>query len=186
MKLLLIISIFVLSLFANDADKLKEVVQTKSDIVVSILKNENLTKDAKFKQINDAVDNLFDYKLIAKLSLGKKGYRLLDKEQRKLFIELFTKDIKNFYFEKSDLLSDKKIVVTKAIEKRGRIFVVSEIVDKKDTNELIYKFYKTKQKNYLIYDVEIAGVSIIKKYKAQFQEILAQNDVKKLFEYFNK
>ncbi len=186
MKLLLIISIFVLSLFANDADKLKEVVQTKSDIVISILKDENLTRDTKFKKINDAVDSLFDYKLIAKLSLGKKGYRLLDKEQRKLFIELFTKDIKNFYFDKSDLLSDKKIVVTKAIEKKGRMVIFSEIIDKKDTNELIYKFYKNKQKKWLIYDVEVSGVSIIKKYKAQFQEILAQNDVKKLFEYFNK
>ncbi len=182
MKLLLIIFIFTLSLFANTADSLKELVQIKSDKVLTILKDNNLTKEVKYNQINEEVNNLFDYDIMAMLSLGKKGRKLLDNKQKKLFVKLFTEHIKKSYFEKSDLLTDKKIIVKETKKQKSRIFIISEIVGKKDSSEMIYKFHKNKQGKWLIYDVEISGVSIITSYRKQFQEILKDNDVEKLLD----
>jgi len=182
MKLLLIISIFTLSLFSNDADCLKETIQNKSDKIISIIKDNSLTKDVKYDKIDDTIGNLFNYKIMAMLSIGKKGRKILDKKQKKEFIYLFTKHIKKSYFDKSDLLADKKILVKNTKKEKSRIFVIAEIISKKETNKLIYKFHNTQKRGWLIYDIEIAGISIITSYRKQFQEILKENNPQKLID----
>jgi len=186
MKIVLIIAIFAMSLLATDLQDLKTLVQTKSDQVIQILKDKDLSKNAKYKEINLSVNNLFDYKIMAMLSLGKKGRRLLDKTQKQEFIKLFTKNIKHSYFDKSDLLTDKKITVKEAKKEKSRIFVIAEIISPKETNELIYKFHKTRRGEWLIYDIEIAGVSIMTSYRKRFEDILKTNNPQKLLNSLNQ
>jgi len=176
------LTILTISLLANDIQDLKNIVQTKSDEVIKILRDTNLTKDVKYKKIDLSVSGMFDYKIMAMLSLGKKGRKLLNKTQTKEFIQLFTKNIKDSYFEKSDLIADKHIKVKEAKKVKSRIFVLADIISDKETKELVYKFHKTKKGRWLIYDIEIAGVSIMTSYRKQFREILQQNDPTKLLD----
>jgi len=171
-----------MSLFADITDALKDRVQTKSDKVLSILKDTTLDKEVKFKQIDTTISDIFDYKTMALISLGGNGRKLLTKDEKKQFVELFTKHIKKSYFDKSDLLTDKKIIVKEAKKAKSRIFIISDIVSKKETNQLIYKFHKTKSKKWLIYDVEFAGVSIVTSYRKQFEELLKSSNVQKLLD----
>ena len=182
MKLVLVTLLFIASLFANELDTLKETIQNKSDKVISILRDTNLTKEAKYIELNKTINNLFDYEIMSMLSVGKKGRKLLNEEQKKEFIELFTKHIKRSYFEKSDLLTDTKIVVKEAQKVKSRIFIIADIISKKEVNKLVYKFHKNRQRGWLIYDIEIAGVSIITSYRKQFQEILKDNNPQKLLD----
>ncbi len=48
--------------------------------------------------------------------------------------------------------------------------------------EIIYKFYKDKNGSWMIYDVDILGVSIIQTYRTQFAEILTKEPFEKLLE----
>ncbi|MEA1956498.1 MAG: ABC transporter substrate-binding protein [Campylobacterota bacterium] len=182
MKILLLISILILSLFANDAKDLQNTMQKKSDAIISILKNNKLTKENKYDNIDKEINNLFNYNIMAMLSIGKKGRKLLNPTQKKEFTTLFMQHIKNSYFEKSDLILDKKIVMKSSKEEKKRIFVLADIVGPKDTSELIYKFHKHQKRGWLIYDVEISGVSIISSYRTQFKEILKDNNPHKLID----
>ena len=52
--------------------------------------------------------------------------------------------------------------------------------------EIIYKFYKTSSNDWLIYDVDILGVSIIQAYRTQFADALAKESFEKLMEKLKK
>ena len=51
--------------------------------------------------------------------------------------------------------------------------------------EVLYKFYP-RRGGWQIYDVEIEGVSFIKSYRAQFNEILKNGSAEKLLEQLRK
>jgi phospholipid transport system substrate-binding protein len=65
---------------------------------------------------------------------------------------------------------------------KDRISIPSFILSKEGKTEMVYKFYKAKNGSWLIYDVEIAGVSIVQTFRAQFAEILKTHDVFGLIE----
>ena len=50
---------------------------------------------------------------------------------------------------------------------------------------MLYKFYNTNN-NWKIYDIEIQGVSIIRSYRSQFNEILQRGTMDDLFEKLEK
>lgn len=56
------------------------------------------------------------------------------------------------------------------------------ILTKTDKIEMLYKFYRSKNGTWLIYDVNIAGVSIVQTYRAQFIEILKRKTVYELID----
>lgn len=182
MKKIIFMMLFSIPIFANITDDLKQDVQNRSDKVISILKDKTLSKNEQNTQIDKTIKDMFDYELMAKLSIGKDSWNKLKDEQQKEYIELFTEHIKNSYFEKTHLLSDEKIDVTDAKEVKSRIFITSQIKGIKDTLELVYKFYKNQDSKWLIYDIEIAGVSIIQSYRSQFKEIVQDSDPLKLIE----
>ena len=51
--------------------------------------------------------------------------------------------------------------------------------------ELLYKFYHAKQA-WMAYDIEINGVSLVKSYRTQFDEILQTGSAEKLLEELRK
>ena len=61
----------------------------------------------------------------------------------------------------------------------NRINVVTNLVSKDDKKEMIYKFYKNGPK-WMVYDVEILGVSIVATYRSQFASILKSGTVEDL------
>ena len=46
--------------------------------------------------------------------------------------------------------------------------------------EMIYKFYKKKNQQWNVYDVEIMGVSIVQTYRSQFAGILKNQSIEDL------
>ncbi len=181
-KKILFITIFIVSLLANDAQNLKKMVQEKSDLVVSILRDKSIQRDEQDLKIQSILHNMLDYDLMAKLSIGKTSWKLLNEQQQKEYTELFTEHIEKSYYEKLHLLSNQEVIVEDSKNVKSRIFVVSQVKSIKDSTELIYKFYSSKNNKWLVYDIEIAGVSIIQSYRTQFQEIVKEDNPLKLIE----
>lgn len=173
----------LLPLWAGDMENLTELMKTKVAAITGILENNALAKEQKNARIEGATNALFDYKLMARLSLGKKEWGELDETKRNEYMGLFERRIKDSYLEKLHLYTDEKVVVeaAKAGEK-GRIHVPCYILAKDGKTEMLYKFYKAKSGEWLIYDVEIAGVSIVQTYRSQFAEILKTKSVFELIE----
>jgi phospholipid transport system substrate-binding protein len=124
---------------------------------------------------------------MAKLSLGK-VWKKLNKSDKKQFVKLYVERMKQSYSSKIDAYSDEKVEVIKIKQpKSNRIELITDLVSKNDKLEISYKYYKPKkQKNgkdrWLVYDVIIIGISILKTDKAQFKEFLQTKTIDDLME----
>jgi phospholipid transport system substrate-binding protein len=190
MKLLgkyLIIFILVMGLglpvLANDLEDITNVMKEKVHETISILQDPTLLRCEKKVKISKIDVGMFDHTLMSKLSIGKKNWSKFTPKQKKEFVKLFTLRMKESYIEKAQLLTDEKVIVHDAIQvKPTRIYLNVEIQGSETNTNMLYKYYKTKQNKWLIYDVEIAKISILQTYRAQFAEKLNNSSVEDLLE----
>ena len=167
--------------FADEVSEIREMTKEKVDIVINTLKDVNLSKDEKKELILETVDGLFDFDRMAKLSLGKKYWKSLSKDGRKEFSRLFVERLKQSYLDKLDLYTDEEVVVDEAKQKKkNRVEVLTYLVSKDDKMEMKYKLYKDKKKGWLVYDVEVLGVSIVQTYRSQFSGYLKKKSMDEL------
>jgi len=186
-KLLVIFSLLFCTsnLFANDQQKVEEIFMQKIKEVTTIISDKGLSKQDRNTQIVQVLDPIFDFEIMAKLSLGKK-WNTLSSEDKTKFIELYVERMKKSYSSKlDDYGSEKFEVVDIQQPKSNRIFLNSNLVATEKKFEVVYKFYKPKtfkenKNDWLIYDVEILGISILKTDRAQFKEFLQTHSVKDL------
>ena len=100
--------------------------------------------------------------------------------------------MKKSYSAKIDKYTDEEILINSIKQpKKTRVTLNTSLVSAGDKLEVIYKFYKPKKqiknKNvWLVYDVVIAGVSIIKTDKAQFRAVLKESSIDDLMERLRK
>jgi len=171
------------SLFADEVSEIRAMTKEKVDLVIRTLKDSSLSKEEKKQGILKTIDGLFDFSLMARLSLGKKHWKSLSKSGRKEFSKLFVERLKQSYLDKLDLYTDEEVVVDEAkMTKKNRVEVVTYLVSKDDKKEMTYKLYKTKKKGWMVYDVDVLGVSIVQTYRSQFSGILKKESLEQLME----
>lgn len=189
-KRLLFISTFLFftsSIFAMTLTEIKPEMANKIDKVLMILKDSNLEKSKKAEEIINLMDSTFDYDLMSRLSLGK-TWKILSTEEKKQFTELFTQKLKSSYVEKLDLYTDElvEILGTETI-KKNRVVLKTQLIGKNEKHDINYKFYKKRDENaWLIYDVDLIGVSIIQTYRKQFSGFLKEKSINDLLSHLKK
>lgn len=188
-KLLLIgvMLVFTQNLAADEQTDLKEHFLTKIDEVIVIVENKNLAIDERNGDIISVLTPMFDFELMAKLSLGK-AWKKVPKDDKQKFVDLYVERMEKSYSSKVDSYNNEKVEVTKIEQpKKNRIRLITDLVSTNDSLEIVYKFYKPKKPkeakdNWLVYDVEIKGVSILKADKAQFKEFLQTKSIHDLMD----
>ncbi len=165
----------------EDANTPDVILKTRMDAVFKVLQNHDLTPEQRDEQITEIVSPMFDFQIMAKLTLGKKHLGKFSPEQFDRFTELFVEHLKNSYRDKLTLYTDEEVVYKEAIVGKSTMQIPTELIGSERKVEVVYKF---RQKNQLwkIYDVEIEGVSIIKTYISQFNEVLSKGTVTDLLE----
>ena len=188
-KILFIVSIlgFSSNIYASEVDDLKAHFLEELDDIIKIIENKQYTKDERNAKIVDELTPMFDFKLMAKLSLGKKEWMSLSKDEREKFVTLYVERMKNSYSSKIDAYENEKITITNIKRKKSRMLLSTEISTAEKNLKIVYKFYKPKKRKkdkdtWLIYDVEIIGISILKADKAQFKEFLRTKSIEDLME----
>ena len=174
LKKLLLLSLFSIAfVHAVEENRIQSVMTVKVKKALSILQNKALSQKKKEKKSIAIMDDIFDYKTMSKISLGKQWKKLTEK-QKKQFTFAFEKKLKQSYIDKLKLYTNQKVIskgLTKV--KSNRITLKNDIIGKNETYAIIYLFYKQKTKNdWLIYDVKLAGVSVIQTYRKQFSAFL--------------
>ncbi len=188
-----VLSLLILSqtVIADDKIAAEEALKCKLDAVISVLQKKELEIETKKKEILEIITPIFDFSLMAKLTLGRKYWPGLAKEKQERFTELFIKRLKESYLEKltRNTFSDEKIVYNAPIQVKKKIHIPTDLISKGNNISMLYKLYKSKQ-DWKIYDIEIEGVSIITTYRSQFYEVLSKGTIddllKKLEEPENK
>lgn len=175
-----VLGLLILSqtVIADDKTAAEEALKCKLDAVISVLQKKELETEAKKKEIFEIVTPIFDFSLMAKLTLGRKYWPGLAKEKQERFTELFTKRLKESYLEKltRNTFSDEKIVYNAPIQVKKKIHIPTDLISQGNNISMLYKLYKSKQ-DWKIYDIEIEGVSIITTYRSQFYEVLSKGTI---------
>ncbi|OQX63239.1 MAG: hypothetical protein B5M56_03540 [Desulfococcus sp. 4484_241] len=170
----------------NDATaEVATLLKTKTDAVLSVLKETGLSKDEKESRIMEIIEPVIDFDLMAKLALGKRHWGKLSPDQQKEFVKLFVKRLKESYLDKTTLYSDQKVTYEKPVLKGNRVYAVMNIITTDDKTPVLYKFYKSRDA-WKVYDIEVDGVSFVRSYRAQFDTILQDGTVDDLFAQLRK
>ncbi|MGB5792180.1 ABC transporter substrate-binding protein [Poseidonibacter sp.] len=175
LKIILIVSILTSSAFAIKKDEIKSEMNNKIDQIITIIKNKDLNKEKKNEKIIEIIDPVFNYKLMARISLGK-TWNTLSSEKQDEFATLFEQKLKTSYIEKLNLYTDQKVKIIDLLPYlKSRLQLTTEVIGSKEVYEIKYNFYEDKKTNeWLIYDIDLVGVSIIQTYRQQFSGLLKE------------
>lgn len=176
-----ILSIQVIAQKDKDLETVDSLIQTSVNQTLTIIKDKKLTNDEKKQKVIKLIGPLFNFDLIAKLSLGRTNWNKFSKEQQKEFQQLFTVQLQDSYFDKIILLTDETVEFLTPVKKSGNIYAPTLVKSKDKRYQIIYKLYK-KGGPWLVYDVEIEGVSLLKSYGMQYDQFLAENPPKTLLD----
>ena len=164
---------------AEDNCPADEYLKARLEVVFAVLQNEELAPQAKSDEVVEIVSPMFDFALMAKLTLGKKYWPGLSEENKEKFTDLFIKKLRTSYLSKLTLYSDEKITYEPPIQDKNKVRISTYLISKDKKISMLYKFYNSPN-SWKIYDVEIQGVSIIRSYRSQFYQILQNGTVDEL------
>ena len=167
----LILIITVPPAIAANRPTAEELLKENLTAIFVILNKQSLSPDAKKNEIERIVNPMFDFSLMAKLTLGRKYWPGLSTDQRERFTELFIERLRNSYLDRLTLYTDEKVQYEPAIAVKKKVQIPTYLVSKDDKISILYKFYDSSS-GWRIYDLEVQGVSIIRSYRSQFHEIL--------------
>ena len=177
--------IFSQAAVADDKKDAEKLLKGKLESVIFILEKKDIDRQAKKKEIVEIVTPMFNFSLMSKLTLGKKHWPGLTKDQKEKFIELFTKRLKDSYLDKMMLYTDEKIKYKASVQIKKKVHIPTILTSKDNKISMLYKLYKSKQ-GWRIYDIEVQGVSLISTYRSQFDEILRSKTVDDLLAKLEK
>jgi phospholipid transport system substrate-binding protein len=152
-------------------DQLKSAI----DRVVRILEDPSLKGDDRVADRRAAVrkiaDEIFDFSEIARRALARHWQPLTDK-QRAEFVSLFSDLLERSYMSKIELYGGEKIQYIGERVDADTASVGTRIATKSGTEVPIdYRLLK-KGDRWLVYDVNIEGVSLVSNYRTQFNKII--------------
>ncbi len=190
--LIIVLAMFTTGLIADEKIELKNYFLDKVDQIVTVAKDKNLAKSKRNRDIIKILTPLFNFQLMAKLSLGKRVWNSLNSNDKERFINLYVRRMELSYSSKLDSYTDEKVKVNKILQpKKNRISFDTSIVGNGKKLDVLYKFYKPKKPiefkhSWMIFDVEVSGVSILKADKAQFRDFLQTKSISELMDAIQK
>jgi phospholipid transport system substrate-binding protein len=146
-------------------------VKTMMDQVMATLELKEQTTEAKLDAIIGIITPIFDFPLMAKLTLGRTYWPQLSETQQTEFTDLFVEKLRKVYATHVDNFSGQQVVFGEARNEGGKVYLDSYVQSKGDRVSILYKLYQSGNR-WKIYDLEIQDVSMIRSYNAQFVPVI--------------
>ncbi|MCD6532626.1 MAG: ABC transporter substrate-binding protein [Deltaproteobacteria bacterium] len=182
--LLFIFSALVpLSLRAEDSGPSQQ-LEISINHLLEVLRDKSLKGDEnlslRHERIAEVVFLQFNMRRMAKLSLGR-DWRNLSVAERDHFTELFRKLLEKSYVDTIDGYADEQISYRKEIIKGDKAEVRTMVISESRKVEipLNYKL-QIKDGRWLVYDVIIENVSLVRNYRSQFGPIMKKRGFSEL------
>ena len=169
------------ALFADNSQEVQDLLKKRLDSVLLVLQNEKLSFEAKKDEVSRIVTPMFDFPLMAKLTLGRKHWPTMTPQQQEKFTALFVDLLRGTYLDRISLYTDEQVVFKNTAVVNRKVHILTDLVSKGNNIEMLYKFYRTAN-GWKIYDLEIQGISLIVSYRNQFDEILSSGTIDDLIE----
>lgn len=151
--------------------------------VTALLADPTLKKASRQEQrqrMIAVVRERFDFREMSKRVLGKQ-WRELSSQEQAHFEDLFTQLLQYAYVGKIDEYSGQKIEFTQQRIKGDRAEVQTLLIDSQRTIPISY-ILLLKDEGWMAYDIVVEGVSLVRNYMEQFQQILTREGYPALLE----
>jgi len=151
-------------------DQLKPVI----DKLISILADESLqgaaNKNERRTQIMATISGGFDFREMSKRVLGRTWNTLSSKEQD-YFVTQMTKLLENVYIGRLETYSGEDVEFV-AERIKGKRAQVTTLVEHQGAKLPVHYIMQKEHSTWMVYDINIEGVSLIRNYMEQFKSIL--------------
>ncbi len=178
---------FLFSLFAVILPALAgvptEKIKETTDEILSIVtapdqKDVPLTAETR-QRIRKAVDKRFDWEEMARRTLAR-HWKERTEQEKKEFVVLFGQLLERTYLDKVEGYSGEKAVyLGESIDGKYAVVNVKIITLKGEEIDVAYRL-RQKKNDWLVYDISIAGVSLVNNYRVQFNSILGRSSYRAL------
>lgn len=162
------------------------------DKIIDILNDPSLKTPGKENERKNTLLKLikerFDEEAFARRALGV-HWKKRTKEEKQEFVEIFSDLLERTYLKKIDdylakagNFSGKNIAYLNETVKGRYVIVKTKVIVNDETQIPVLYLFTNKQGNWLAVDIAIEGVSLVKNYRAQFKEILANSSFAELID----
>ena len=180
--------IFVVATRAQAGGPMEEIKGT-TDRIISILSDPAMKAPEKAKEkrklIRQAVDERFDWVEFSRRALAQHWKNRTEEEKRE-FVPLFGKLVERTYMDKVEDYSGEKVLY-EGERIQGDYGLVKAKVVTNDKREIDVDYrLKHRGTDWYVYDVSIVGVSLIKSYRVQFNNIIKRSSYEELVKRLKK
>lgn len=148
-------------------------------------KNPDMKQQQRDKIIQ-ITDQVFDFKTMSRLALGR-NWKSLNPQEQKDFVAAFGDLLNSTYMDKvqGEYRDETVSFLGQEIIATGKAIVKTKIMRKPHDIPVVYAMFLDGGK-WRIYDVNIEGISLIKNYRTQFDQILTKDSPDQLIERIKK
>ena len=175
--LLALLTVALLPGAARASSPAQLALETSISRILSSIKNPDYvnpaTRGPLRQQIEDEVLHIFDFKEFSSRTVGPR-WGTFSPAQQQQFSDAFAELLLNTYLSKIDGYNGEQVVYTGEVSSpKGDRTEVRTIITMKDSKKVPVA-YRMLPKNgsWLVYDVLIENISLVKNYRTQFQDIL--------------
>jgi len=177
--LILALGLASLALAGEPQDRLKGGI----DKVIGILADPALKGPAKRverqKKLRAVADGFFDWRELTKRAVAESWAKFTPKQQDD-FVVSFSELLQKTYILKLEKYNNEKVTYVKEQVEGNQAFINTQVVMKDKTIPINYIMIKSGQ--WMVYDVVVEGVSLVKNYRSQFSKILSKESPEALLQ----
>ncbi|MBG3877021.1 ABC transporter substrate-binding protein [Desulfovibrio oxamicus] len=171
----------------DSAGAARTALKTSVDRILDIVKQPGYTDAAQRPALMDQVENeirrIFDFREFSARTVGM-NWPSFTPDQQDRFAEAFASLLRATYLEKFDGYTGQQVLFTGELVsgKGDKVEVQTTVVIKDKQVPVAYRMLQNRQQNWVVYDVIIEGVSMVKNYRTQFQDLLEKGTADQLIE----
>lgn len=154
-------------------------VQTTVDAVLTLLGDKQMDQELRRQKIRDLVQGRFAFDSMAQRTLGTNWKTASDQEKDR-FVALFSDLLEATYLHRIEAYTNEKVSYGNVRLKSDKAMVETEIVTSSVAIPIHYKLLQ-EGNEWMVYDVVIEGVSLIRNFRNSYDDILNREGFPGLF-----
>jgi phospholipid transport system substrate-binding protein len=172
--LVILVSWFLMVSQSFAAPRPRDVVQDGTGRVLEALAKYGGSQQARRQEVRRILDQHFDFREMAKRSLGPEWARQQPNKQEE-FVRVYSQFMFNVYIDRVEKHTNEKITYEEQ-EVKGSYATVKAIVHAHDGDEILIVYrLQLVGDEWKAYDVIVEGIDLVNNYRAQFNAILARS-----------
>lgn len=165
---------------AHAAENPMAQVERSVNQVIDVLKSNPVKSESRRKELSSLLRKRFDFETMSQYVLGPQ-WRMASQAEKDQFTTLFSDLLEASYIGHIEAYSDEKVTFSDELVEGDRARVGTLVLTA--TNEIPIEYrLKNHQAEWLVYDVIIEGVSLVRTYRDNYREIVRKEGVPGLLE----